>query len=817
MKIGSRRWGWGAAAVTMLTLLLVPWWRNHALLRDFYDYGHVIAGVGLIEGGERPYVDFLTPIQTLQYYVGVLAEKIWGARYLSLTYAAAGFIAGTFLGFVALLVRPFGGWAAMMIAAAVVAASGLQHTIPWYNAMGVAWLTVAFWGTAAGGERRGKWTGVVLVATALWLGGMTKLTYQIAATALVLAWVLRAAERGKVTGRAAAASIVGVVVFATVVPIATEMMLTGASFAQWKQNVLELAQARTELLEAIGTWKFYWQTPHDYHPPVYLRAMGAWGVGLLLAVTAIAAVGIWIQRERRGRELMWLAIMSGGAVACGLVFLALHYEIAHLAGAAWLVLATGIVLACVPREAVRCWAWARGVLVVGAVTLLVPAWASAWAGARAIWGHGDVARSEMKSADDLPERFAYLRGMKIEPGLHEGLRQLEAFRSRRIADGAKEENFRFVHGTEWLARTMPASGSNGMPLWIQEGTTFSAREKRAMIRELARGGQWEVIVADRAWNHWPEDFHRVLDRRYEDGVIGGSLVAYWLPGREAAPFSRPVEWARRANSNLYGRAMDVEEGRIEWLQRPGGAWFAGSWDSARVALGFGLYRLSGDFVAELPPDAERGEARFRVRRANGPEAGALMWDEAVTVTRESPSATRPFSISPGGGRVALEVELPKGQVMVGGWRTLRTEHTAGNALPGGPLQRGLKEWELNERGVFFGKEAPVAEERDGQRGWRVNVGEELWVRVGSGAGRVRGGYRLEGAGSIRVSVVYVHGGRFDLFYDRAVEAEELRPEVSGAFDVPTPERDGWVVLTASGSEGRKQISGRIWWSEPVVQ
>lgn len=810
-----------AGAVVVLAMLLVPWWRNHDLLRDFYDYGHVIAGAGLIDAGERPYVDFLTPIQTLQYYVCVVAEKIWGARCLSLTYAAAVFTVGTFFGFVALLARPFGWWVAVAIAAAVVAASGMQHTIPWYNAMGVAWLAVAFWGmtTSRMGRDAGRAgvAGVVLIAGALWLGGMTKLTYHVAATALVAVLVLRAAERGAMTWRRAAMGLGGALVFAVVLPVATEMALTGASFAQWKQNVLGLAQARTELLRAIGTWEFYWRTPHDYHPPVYLRFMGAWGVGLMLAVTAVAAVGIWIRRERRGRELGWLAVVSGGAMTCGLVFLALHYEIAHLAGAAWLVLATGVVLACVPREAARCWAWARGVLIAGALTLVVPAWASAWAGARAIWGHGDVARSEMKWADDLPERFGYLRGMRIEPALHEGLRRLEAFRAERIANGAREENFRFVHGTEWLGRAMPAGRFGGMPLWIQEGTTFSAREKRAIVQELARGGRWEVIVADRAWNHWTEDFHRVLDQRYEEGVIGGSLVAYWLPGKAEGPLGRPLELARRTNSNLYAAAMEMADGRVEWMQRPGGEWFLGAWDSARVELGFGLYRLSGDFVAELPPDAGRSEARFRVRLKDGPDAGQLMWDETVIVTPEGPSVTRPFSISPGGRRVTLEVALPEGQAMRGGWRTLRTEHTAGDAVPGGPLEAGLKERELSERLIFFGDEDPVAEERGGQRGWKIGVGGELWLRVKSGSGRVAGEYRVEGGKGMRVSVAYVHGGRFDLFHDREMGAEELKREVAGAFDVPTPEREGWVVMTVKRIEGDDRRPASVWWSVGAEQ
>ena len=46
----------GLAGLVMLAggLVLLPWWRHHSYIRDFYDYGLVIAGVGRIAGGERP-------------------------------------------------------------------------------------------------------------------------------------------------------------------------------------------------------------------------------------------------------------------------------------------------------------------------------------------------------------------------------------------------------------------------------------------------------------------------------------------------------------------------------------------------------------------------------------------------------------------------------------------------------------------------------------------------------------------------------------------------------------------------------------------
>lgn len=44
-------WWWGLAAIVSAGL---PWWRNHDVIRDFMDYGLVMAGSGKIGDGEAP-------------------------------------------------------------------------------------------------------------------------------------------------------------------------------------------------------------------------------------------------------------------------------------------------------------------------------------------------------------------------------------------------------------------------------------------------------------------------------------------------------------------------------------------------------------------------------------------------------------------------------------------------------------------------------------------------------------------------------------------------------------------------------------------
>ncbi len=49
--------------VAAVGVALLPWWRNHSYLRDLYDYGVVLEANGRLALGERPYVNFKSPMQ----------------------------------------------------------------------------------------------------------------------------------------------------------------------------------------------------------------------------------------------------------------------------------------------------------------------------------------------------------------------------------------------------------------------------------------------------------------------------------------------------------------------------------------------------------------------------------------------------------------------------------------------------------------------------------------------------------------------------------------------------------------------------------
>src|ERR1044071_9082089 len=83
---------WWCGLVVVVGLALMPWWRNHGYLRDLFDYGLVMAANGHLDRGERPYVDFTTPIQAGFLGLNWLIERAGGGNYAGLTRGAAGLI-----------------------------------------------------------------------------------------------------------------------------------------------------------------------------------------------------------------------------------------------------------------------------------------------------------------------------------------------------------------------------------------------------------------------------------------------------------------------------------------------------------------------------------------------------------------------------------------------------------------------------------------------------------------------------------------------------------------------------------------------------
>ena len=807
-------------AVLLGAFALLPWWRNHAQLLDFFDYGLVMAATGRIQLGERPYVDFITPIQTLQFIQSALAEQVWGARYLSLTYANAIFILGSFVGLAILLGRRLGAGLGLVISAAVVIATSAQHTIVWYNAMGVTWLAIIVWLTAEPTPigRSQAWR-FGLVWAALWLGGMTKLTFQIAALAFACTFAIRSAYIQVTSWRTARLTLLSYLLFGVVAPIATELLVTGATLAQWLDNVVAMpAQFRTHMLGQIATIRFYFHTPHDYYPPLYFAYTGAWGVALLAVAGAVTGYGIRAMPEHRRTKFAFLGVLLAGTWICGSVLLATNMDIAHLSGAAWLVMVTGLALAFPLNGGNRGQRGMQIILGLAATSLLIPAWLSAWDGARALWGHEPRVRTNLVSTDDLPKDFNYIRGLKILPSLHASLQEFQKTRAIFSTAGIPPGTFYFANGTEWMVRVMPEARHRDLPLWIALGTTLSDVDAWKIGARINEDPRFKVIVSYEGWDYWSAGLQKTLHERYHDNRVGPRMHLYT---RRELP--EPVEFAVDTHSNLYARRMKVTGGPVELKVASNALFYFGGDNSHRIDLEFGLFRLSGEMVGELrdPKAGQHATALFRIYARDGARLTDKLWEERVELTPESAAMSRPFSISSGGRPVSLILQLPPETPASFGWRKLHTEHAGGREPTAPwPMDPKLKRQsiELEEiRALIAGGSEGIEEVQAfgvqvrsaaGAAGTKLISGApgEFWIRMSPGVIHASGEFGLreetwtrpEALTGLRVNVIAYRSGRFDLMWSRELHPKEIETDRQPQrFDAWLPEGVGWIGLVVT--------------------
>ena len=506
--------------IVMVVVALLPWWRNHAYLRDTYDYGLVLAANGHLDLGERPYVDFTTPIQAGFLGLNWLIERAGGGTYFALTLGGAGLIVGTAVLLCLMLARRWPWWAAATVSGTVVVASASQHTILWHNSLGVSCLAAVAWAAACAPVlRRASWPWHAVMLVGLLLGGINKLNFQLVAVAAALAWAvrtgwLREAGRGRVLATALVILLAGVVL-----PVAGEMTWTGASLSLWLANVVQLAAgSRLGILRQILSVDFLLRPIHDYYGPLPLHQVGLVGAWLSLA----ALVGCRPDPDapagyaRWDRWLQPLAVVFSAVAAAAL--LATNYEIASIGLGAWLVLVVSLWLGFAPagRRVVF-----LGGVIVPAVALGVSAWWSAWQGQRSQFGFSDAPRSAYRPAESAGPAFARLAGLRLPPEFMHSLEVVE----QSLPENDFETEVRPVFygpGLEFLQRYLPGPWEKGQPLWGHWNTTYSPAN-------LARLG--EKFGEGRGRAVWSSKLSIPGRRKYAPGLRRGT------PGTTSGPRS----------------------------------------------------------------------------------------------------------------------------------------------------------------------------------------------------------------------------------------------------------------------------------------
>lgn len=802
-----RRLGWVGGIVLLTGAALLPWGRNHAYLRDFYDYGLVMSGVGRIAAGERPYVDFVTPIQTGTFLFNGWAERAGGGTYQAMTLGAAGLIVLSVVGLAAMFARRWPAWVAGMAAGALTVMSASQHTIIWHNCLGALGLVVVAWATAVAPVwRRQSWPWHVLVGLALFVGGINKLNAQLVALACAAAWAVRAGLRQEVAWGRVAATLLGWVLAGVVAPVASELWWTGADFATWWRNVVALPfSSRAGDFSEVLRWQFYFTTHHNYYGGLTIPWLGALGVG------ASAWCGVVAWRAAAGwSERGWAVMAALFACGAGAGLLATNYEIAWVAMAAWfgLLAALWLGLGLAPRGRGFIAGW-----VVPAGVVAVAAWHSAWIGQRSQFGYSTAARASYRLGESIAPDYAYLRGTRVPPELATTMAQTLGAR-QGIPSPFRSRLF-YGPGLEWLERVWPAQKVKGLPLWMHRGTSYGAAEEELLCRHLRPGGTYEYMLVSEARDFWDARTEAALRRDFEKQHVGPTWLLY--RPQPARPLTdRPILFAGTLGGNADGSRMISRMGRLKLSD---GREFLGVAEgNGDLQLEMLAYRMNGEAVVRRRAGAPHGaiSLRFGVYAISG---GELHERESFVAELPAGEAERvfPVNIQPGGVPMLLTVQVPPelaGRIEAG-WRGPQLQHMAdGPAEP--PLlvpgaqpaveatdarRQALLPVEAQAIRVFLrGGEADPS-------GLLLPTGGEVWLRLSgfyAALDFTMQVARPSEAGNPMVRVVFYKNGRMEIVAQQALAGmEPVR------FHAWSAESDGWLGILVDANPAQPPVRVRF--------
>lgn len=810
---GGTRTRWPSSLLLMLglVLLLAPWWRNHGYLRDFYDYGLVMAGVGRIDAGERPYQDFVTPIQTGIFLANGWAEQLGDGTYQAMTRGAAVLTAFGLALLTLLLSRRWSFTLGFLLAAAWTAMTLAQHTIIWHNTLAAFALAVAASSAAVAPLwRKDTWPWHVLTAGALLAGGLTKLNAHLVALAAVVAWALQAGLLRKGEWRRVAVTLLLAGFFAIVLPIAIELAWTGASLATWWYNVVNLPFAsRSGELAAILDWKFFLAVRHDYYGKLPVPQLGLVG---LLATLGFLVTGL---RTLGARHAFWVVAAAAMAAASGTAFLATNLDIAYVGMGAWFSLLVALWLGFGLRAS---GGWFYGSLVAPMLAVGVLAWISAWQGQRSQFGYSLAPRTSYVEAGSLAPDYAYLRGTHLPPGIGESMQATAAWRNT-LAPAERELIF-YGQGLEWLERVWPVLKLSRMPLWMHGGTSYGPAEEVRFTASIGAEGPYLHLLVPEARDYWDqatqaEFFANYLKRRagpvwfHYDKLPPGRVS--WRPIDYLSVFGGNINSTRIVSSLVKQTLGD----RRSFLGLSRGRGDLQILDPSFRAQGVAvLKKVEGK---EVPPDAK---VRFEAFAVSGQDK-YRRWSEEWSLAPDQAELLAPFPLDCSGLPMLLTVTIPPeldGKV-VAGFRDLKlTDTVDGPETPMKILPDAAEAVEAGqtERAALIapavGWEPPAVYIRNGRagaNGLELLPGGELWIKLSGRFSEIDCVATAPADAALPsepvIRVLYYKQAKLEIQTQSVVAS----PSRTFAFKAWSSEANGWLVVLVDPIASAPPVALRV--------
>ena len=792
------------------------WLRNHDVLRDLNDYSMVITAAGKLEAGLKPYRDVRTPVQSAVYLINYGTEQVFGRNFLALTLGGLVQALGGALLVRALLRPSLGRLAATLVALAVSLAGLIQHTVFFYNPVGILCLSVVWLGLAV---EPALWPvrswKTVAVYAALFVGGINKLNFQGAALVGAGLLVLAAGTSRRTTPGAVVRDLLLLGFFGCVLPLAFELAWTGATFSQWLDNVVLLPSERHGYLRLALDPQIYLRPAHDFYHHIPIRAIGGLGLGLLLVT------GGWLLADARANRrppadwiIRVLLIIAGAGLSA--LLMVTNHETIMLTSLAYPVLALALFLRYrgSGRPVERGMEW----LILGAMAV----WAgtggyAAWHGSRVLYAPDPPAWSSYVRLHSKARALAYFDGVKLPPDQIAALETVATKLKTLESPDGRLEGMLFGSALEWLERAYPETITRNAPIGYMGGITLREGDENYMKEMcLARGTR--RVIAQTGWQSWPPAIWGMFERDYRREEIGSRDVMYHPCGpRPPAVEARPAEIPPRDYRDKAGGNIQITSTRaspgLVLLDGTGGG-LLGASQNTNWTWPLGTNDFQGWAVAQLGPGRDRpGVVIFRIVMGD-PDTG-VVWETPVTVGPAQREVAVPFALAAGGRPVWLQTFVREADhgTLTAGWRGLRI--TRSNELDQTPAPSFATDMprvppgpeEKPGDGLWYAStpEARLAE------GW-VRLPAENWRRAEMRPGPVRIQVEFtpdpaELADQVVLTLAWYRGSRFEIMTERAFD---LRTTRSVTLEAWVTEPGGWVGLLARSFAKNHRLRITAW-------
>jgi hypothetical protein len=793
----------------VISSVVVLWAKNRDILRDSYDYSVVIAAAGKVEQGFKPYADVRSPMQSSVYLLNYSTERLFGRNYLGLTVGGLvqGLLGGLLL--LGLLRNSLGVWLAGGLTMAVVLAGLMQHMVFFYNTVGIWCLSIVLLGLAvepALWPVRSLRTTIILAA--LFLSGINKINFHGVTLVFAVLLTIASWRNGRIAMVAAGRNGLILVCFGGILPVGFELAWTGATYAQWLEQVVLGPTARHAFLAQIVSPDIYLSPAQDFYPHMLVRGIGGVGLGLLLLTGVWLLWDAWVGRRPMSEWLLRGGLILLGALASAALMITNH-ETVLLTSLAYPVIALVIYLQFSGSgRTAEC--WMRGILLGGMTVWVVAGGYAAWHGSRVLYGHNPPPRESYVRLDPQHRALQYFSGVRM-PAEQIDAYERTATKLHEIEQSERSlQDVLFGAGQEWLERAYPQMIVRHAPIWLHAGTSLNDGDQHYMLEILDQGRR--RLLVQKGWEAWPPEVSRMLEERYLAEDIGSRDRLYHPRGPRPPPTESgspsgpaPLDFRVAVGSNVALAATRVSEGMTLQPGKEGMAYGAGRSTSWSWPLGSNA--LHGLAVARLGPAAVGTViVTFRIM-ADDPERGSLIWQTSAAVGPDHVLTELPFSLYTGGRPLWLQTIVPPGlgEAVFAGWRQLRISHSnEQDHSPPQPFSAGLRR-SVPAEGQDVGDVVRYVAVPLTSVGEDVmSVPAEYWRRVASRSGIVRVAFVLQrntprSGEPVNVTLAWYRAGRFEIMTERLIDAGNPGPVI---MEAPVTEPGGWVgVLTRHGAAG----------------